>query len=697
MKDVALSVYDNGYAVSKYDYSFRFSEQDDALILQLEYNCDIYAKATVEKLLKHYEHLLLQLIENPKAAIKQIDYLLPEDKTQLLGYFNVGIQYPSDGKTLVDLFEQQVELHPEATAILFEEEKWTYAELNSYSNQLAHFLKDEKNIKVNDLVGILVKRSEYLIAAILGIMKAGAAYVPIEINNPIKRIQYIAKDTQVKCLIVEDPDQFPIPFCDIVSSTDMEKLANFPNTNLPQTVGENDLAYVIYTSGSTGQPKGVGVSHKGVVNRQSWMWDYYQMDTNDVFLLKASYTFDVSVSEIFLPLSFGAKFVLCPEEAIFDASLLVETIAKFGVTTLHFVPSMLQAFLQGIIPKEEGLNSLKRVLSGGEELRRETVRLYHELIDVPLYNLYGPTEASIDICHTKVEVQDESISIGKPIANAKCYVLDEYQQLVPQGAWGEIAISGIPLAEGYLNQPQLTHERFITLDLAGQPEKVYLTGDLGKWLPEGKLICGGRKDKQIKLRGQRIELAEIEECLLCYRGIEEVVVRLKKDHYQEDCLVAYWVGVQDINEILLKTYLLEHLPSQMIPSYFLYLEKLPLSNSGKLDDKRLPEVNETTTVTDQTDYVAPSTEIESILVGFMENTLGRKPIGVRDNFFKIGGNSLKAARFFQRVNTEMPGAMQMSDMFVYSNIESLAKHITALENLENSEKDEIKNFKKITI
>ena len=697
IKDVTLAIYDNGYSVSKYDYSFRFAEKNDALVLQLEYNCDIYAKTTVEKLLKHYENLLLQLIENPKAPIKQIDYLLPEDKTQLQSYFNVGIQYPSDGKTLVDLFEQQVELQPEATALLFGGKKWTYAELNAFSNQLAHFLKDEKNIKVNDLVGILMNRSEYLIAAILGIMKAGGAYVPIETKNPIKRIQYIVEDTQVKCLIVEDLDQFPISFCDIVSPEDMEKLANFSNTNLSQAVGENDLAYVIYTSGSTGLPKGVGVSHKGVVNRQSWMWDYYEMDTNDVFLLKASYTFDVSVSEIFLPLSFGAKFVLCPEEAIFDTSLLVETISKFGVTTLHFVPSMLQAFLQGIIPKEEGLNSLKRILSGGEELRRETVRLYYELIDVPLYNLYGPTEASIDICHTKVEVQDESISIGKPITNAKCYVLDKYQQLVPQGVWGEIAIAGIPLAEGYLNQPQLTNERFIILDLVGQPEKVYLTGDLGKWLPEGKLICGGRKDKQVKLRGQRIELAEIEECLLRYKGIEEVVVRLKKDHYQEDCLVVYWVGVQDIDETLLKTYLLEHLPSQMIPSYFLNIEKLPLSNSGKLDDKRLPEINERNGVTNQADYVAPSTEIELILVGFMENILGRKPIGVHDNFFKIGGNSLKAARFFQRVNAEMPGVMQMSDIFVFSNIESLAKNITELGNQENNEDKEIKNFKRITI
>jgi amino acid adenylation domain-containing protein len=697
LKDVELSAYDNGYAVSKYDYSFRFAEQDDALMLQLEYNCDIYTKATVERLLNHYKQFLDQLLENPKAPIKQIDYLLPEDKTELYRNFNIGVKYPSDGKTLIELFEQQVALQPEATALLFGEKQWTYAELNAFSNQLAHFLKDEKNIKPRDLVGVLMNRSEYLVAALLGIMKAGAAYVPIETNNPINRIQYIVKDTAVKCLIVENPDQFPVPFCDIVSSADMARLTNFSNTNLPHAIGENDLAYVIYTSGSTGQPKGVAVSHKGVVNRQSWMWDYYKMNINDVFLLKASYTFDVSVSEIFVPLSFGAKFALCPEEAIFDTSLMVETIAKYGVTTLHFVPSMLQTFLQGILPKEEGLTSLKRVLSGGEELRRETVRLYYELIDAPLYNLYGPTEASIDICHTKVEVEDEYISIGKPITNAKCYILDEHQQLVPQGVWGEIAIAGVPVAMGYLNRPELTHERFVTLAIAGEPERVYLTGDLGKYLPDGSLFCGGRKDKQVKLRGQRIELAEIEEYLLGYDGIEEVAVRLKKDAYEENCLVAYWVGVQNMDEISLKAYLLRHLPGQMIPNYFIHMEKLPLSNSGKLDDKQLPGVHEIANENGQTNYVAPSTELEVLLVEIMENILGQKPIGVHDNFFKIGGNSLKAARFFQRVNTEMPGALQMSDMFMYSNVESLAKHITELEDQEKPEEEEIKNFKKITI
>lgn len=701
LQDVDLSFYDNGYAVSKYDYSFRFTEQEQNLTLQLEYNCDIYAKQTVEKLMKHYEYMLLQLTENQQIPIKRIDYLLPEDKEKLFARFST-FNYDSKGKTLVNLFEEQVALNPEATALLFGGRSWTYSELNTYSNQLAHFLKEEKNVKVNDLVGILMHRSEYLIVSILGILKAGAAYVPIETNNPVERIKYIAKDTNVKCLIVEDASQFPEPFCDLISPADMAKLVNYSNTNLPPIATENDLAYVLYTSGSTGQPKGVAVSHKGVVNRQSWMWDFYEMNTNDVFLLKASYSFDVSVSEIFVPLSFGCKFALCPEEAIFDPSLMVETIRRYRVTTLHFVPSMLQAFLQGILPEEEGLSSLKRVLSGGEELRRETVRHYYQLINAPLYNLYGPTEASIDICHTEVKPEDELISIGKPIANAKCYILDDYRQLVPDGAWGEIAIAGIPLAQGYLNNPELTDANFVTLEIEGKPEKVYLTGDLGRWLPEGKIICGGRKDKQVKLRGQRIELGEIEEQLLQYEGIEEVAVRLKKDHYQEDCLVAYWVGETSIEEDTVKAFLLKQLPSQMIPNYFVNLDILPHSSSGKVNDKQLPEISETHVAEQQTNYIPPSTEIETMLVEIMENILGRKPIGVQDNFFKIGGNSLKAARFFQRVNTRIPGAMQMSDMFMYSNIESLAKHIEEFESHENQEDtpdgdEEIQNFKKITI
>ncbi|MGB5930265.1 MAG: amino acid adenylation domain-containing protein [Cyclobacteriaceae bacterium] len=703
---LSLEPYRSDYIISKYDYSFRFAEKDNTIKLYLEYNQDIYSEQTVSQLLRHYQNLLEVLLEKPYKSVWLADYLSSEDKKRLVSeYNNNQAVYPQAGETLSGLFEKQARKTPEAIALYDRDARISYARLDEMSNQVANYLIATQEVKPGDLVGIRMSRTHQMVAVIFGILKAGAAYVPIEINTPEERAIYILKDTHVKCLFTEATDDFSVDCCPVISAEQLQEIATCPATPVSSAVTWDALAYVMFTSGSTGNPKGVAVPHKGLVNRQLFVTSQYDLSAEDIFLLKASYAFDVSASELFMPLSIGAGLVLSSDEAIVDPQLMLRQIKHYEVTVLHFVPSMLHAFLHGIDPEDELPSCLRYIFSAGEELGIETVRRHYRLFpDTRLYNCYGPTETCVDMTQILTSPDDEFLTIGTPIPNTTCYILDEYRELVPERVVGEIAIGGQCLADGYLNQPELTEEKFIYKDFNGnEPERIYLSGDLGAMLPGGQIVFRGRKDKQIKLRGQRIELGEIESELLRQPGISRAAVRLKEDRYGEKVLAAYYTSTGQSGEADIKNSLIRRLPAYMVPAYYIKLADLPYTKNGKLNEKLLPDIGELEADGPADNYIAPDSETEKLLVNIMEEVLGKRPIGIRDNFFRIGGNSLKAARFFNQVNRHIEGALQMSDLFVYDNIESLATHIDQRQTKSElsapgaTDDSDVKAFKKISI
>jgi len=454
------------------------------------------------------------------------------DKHKLLVEFNnTEIDFPQDA-TLLDLFDIQVERNPDKTAVVFKNKEFTYAELNHRANQLSDYLRTNYDVNPDHLICMKLERSERMIITILGILKSGGAYVPIDPGYPKARIEYIEKDSG--CSVIIDEDEF--------STFEREK-DQYSEENRPSSLLPGNLAYVIYTSGSTGQPKGCMLEHRGVINRIEWMWNKYNFTENDVILQKTTNTFDVSVWELFMPLCWGAKMVLCEPEDISSPDRIIKLIKTQKVTCLHFVPSMLNTFMRigfGNTELKRDLASLKRVITSGEALSVESVKRWYGKLDIVIQNLYGPTEASVDVTYFETSKDDEIIPIGKPIDNTQIYILDNNRMLTPIGEMGEICIGGVGLARGYLNKPELTAEKFVPNPFR-KGDRIYKTGDLGRFLPDGNVEYMGRKDDQVKVRGFRIELGEIESVLEKHELIDEVVVLAKEDGKGDKELIMYYV------------------------------------------------------------------------------------------------------------------------------------------------------------
>jgi amino acid adenylation domain-containing protein/FkbM family methyltransferase len=703
MKDVKIRPCQlSKYAIAKFDLSFRFTYQDNGGIqLNLEYNSDLFDSDRIEYMGKHFIQLLDNLLQTPEKSINSHQMLsLSELKRITEEYNNTEAVYPAD-ETIVSLFETQVAQTPHALAFQFEDVRLNYQELNELSNRLANYLRTTFSIHPNDRIALKMERSERMMIALLGILKAGAAYVPIDPTYPQERIEYMLSDANVKCLLLNDPSDSTLSV-PIVTEKDWEAIEQHPSSNPQSVICPQNLAYVLYTSGTTGTPKGVLLEHRGIVNRLAWQWQAYGFTNEDVIFQKTPYVFDVSAWELFMPLCFGGSLVMCRAEVASDPVLLMDCIERYRITTTHFVPGMLQVFLQSLeVEDKQKLISLKRIIASGEALLPETVRLHHAKIGIPLYNLYGPTEASIDVSHYTTNIEDIVVPIGKPIWNTRLYILDPSLQPVAEGLWGQIAIGGTGLAQGYLNKPELTQQKFVEITVEkGIIQRVYLTGDIGRWFHRGNIEYKGRQDTQVKLRGQRIELGEIENTLLKHNLIKSVAVALKKDASGDSFIVAYIVAImvgndkQQLQEQLIKL-VSQFLPAYMMPSSFEFLDQLPVSINGKINYKALPEpVN----MIVGEEYMAPSNEMEKHLISLLEEVMGRKPIGVRDHFFQIGGNSLKAARFFKRINTQFPGLVKMSDLFVFDTVEALSQHILSqTEPVEEVVEKETVPFRRISI
>ncbi|WP_412462129.1 amino acid adenylation domain-containing protein [Pseudomonas sp. SC11] len=586
------------------------------------------------------------LEQRPESPLAQLQVLEPHERRRLLVEFNDTAADYDLTQTVHGLFEAQVVRTPARIAVRAEQAALSYDELNAEANRLAHHLM-ALGVRPDDRVAICVERGLSMVVGLLAILKAGGAYVPVDPDYPVERIRHMLTDSAPTAVLGHAATrallaEFDVPLLDL----DLPIWRELPCDN-PEVAGltPEHLAYVIYTSGSTGLPKGVMNEHRGVVNRLLWTQDAYGLGAEDVVLQKTPFSFDVSVWEFFWPLQTGAQLVMARFGGHRDPQYLRQVIAERSVTTLHFVPSMLDVFLAF---GDAEPAQLKRVLCSGEALPGSLVRRFKaQLPSVELHNLYGPTEAAVDVsawhCAEPLAQTPDNTPIGKPIANTTLYVLDAQGQPVPQGVAGELYIGGVQVARGYLNRDDLSAERFIDDPFGTRPgARLYRTGDLARHLADGTLEYLGRNDDQVKIRGLRIELGEIQACLTRVPGIQEAVV-LAVDQR----LVAYYTGTVQALDTLRQT-LARQLPAFMVPALFVHLAALPLSPNGKLDRKALPAAS----VPDERPYEAPEGDTEQLLAALWAELLGVQQVGRHDNFFELGGHSLLAVTLTARLRQE---------------------------------------------
>ncbi|WP_226342265.1 non-ribosomal peptide synthase/polyketide synthase [Pseudomonas aeruginosa] len=643
----------------------------ETLELHYSYSRQAFDEAAIECLAERLERLLLGMCENPGASLGELDSLAAAERYQLLeGWNATAAEYPLQ-RGVHRLFEEQVERTPTAPALAFGEERLDYAELNRRANRLAHALI-ERGVGADRLVGVAMERSIEMVVALMAILKAGGAYVPVDPEYPEERQAYMLEDSGVQLLLSQS--HLKLPLAQGVQRIDLDQadawLENHAENNPGIELNGENLAYVIYTSGSTGKPKGAGNRHSALSNRLCWMQQAYGLGVGDTVLQKTPFSFDVSVWEFFWPLMSGARLVVAAPGDHRDPAKLVALINREGVDTLHFVPSMLQAFLQD--EDVASCTSLKRIVCSGEALPADAQQqVFAKLPQAGLYNLYGPTEAAIDVTHwTCVEEGKDAVPIGRPIANLACYILDGNLEPVPVGVLGELYLAGRGLARGYHQRPGLTAERFVASPFVAG-ERMYRTGDLARYRADGVIEYAGRIDHQVKLRGLRIELGEIEARLLEHPWVREAAV-LAVDGRQ---LVGYVVLESeggDWREVL-AAHLAASLPEYMVPAQWLALERMPLSPNGKLDRKALPKIEAEDGLGE---YVAPASEPERQLAAIWADVLGRERVGVTDNFFALGGDSIVS---IQVVSRARQAGLQLSprDLFQLQNIRKLAERCSA--------------------
>ncbi|MFW0739616.1 amino acid adenylation domain-containing protein [Flavobacterium sp. T12S277] len=636
--------------VSQFDLSFLFSEKEGQLNLHIEYNTDIYEAEFVARLADHLDTFLTEAIQNPEQKVATVNYLSKAETTQLLEDFNdTAIAYPKD-HTMVDLFVFQAEKTPEQIALVTDAKSFTYQELDEISNELSHYLLSNYNLAIEDLVGVKLDRSEWLPIALLAVLKSGCAYVPIDPNYPAQRIAYIEQDS--KCKITID-DNFITAF----------KQAAPISKSLPKvSFGADNLAYIIYTSGSTGKPKGVMITHQNGVAMLCWSQREFSDTDFDILYAVTSHCFDLSVYEFFYPWSIGKQIRLLP-----NGLAIGEYINSDKKVLINTVPSVIHSHIEKGVSFENaaGIN-----LAG--EAFPVSIANHFAASGIAVRNLYGPSEDTTYSSYYRVEgTYESSVPIGKALDNTQFYILSEALALQPVGVIGEICISGDGLSRGYLYQPELTAEKFITNPF-NESTKLYKTGDLGKWLPDGTIAYIGRKDSQVKIRGHRVELGEIEQVLQSQQDIDQCVV-VTATVQGDPVIVSYLVSTTVVDKQQLRLSLGRELPDYMLPSYYVFLDKFPLTPNGKIDKKALPPVSQADVI--QLEYIAPIDEIEAKLVDIWQDILKLDRIGTTDNFFELGGNSLKATVLINRINRAFDTRFSIQDLYEAQEIKGVSKKL----------------------
>ncbi|AHJ31215.1 non-ribosomal peptide synthetase [Nodularia spumigena CS-584] len=677
LPDISLTpeIIDRG--TSKFDLSVSAWQTKKGLKGFWEYNSDLFASDTIRRMIGHFQTLLAAIVKDPQEKVRDLPLLTESERHQLLvEWNNTHTDYPQD-KCLHQLFEEQVEKTPDAVAVVFENQQLTYQQLNSRANQLAHYLQS-LGVKPDTLVGLCVERSLEMAIGVLGILKAGGAYLPIDPEYPPERVSFMLEDAQVSLLLSQKSllNQLPLDNqanpCQIIC-LDQETF-NLALTENPSLQSQPDhLAYVIYTSGSTGRPKGVMIEHSAIVNLSLTWAKTFQVQNHSRLLQFGSFSFDLSVAEITTAFVTGACLYLANKETLLPSQSLVDFLTANKITHSFLSPSALS-----VLPKAS-LPDLQCLTVGGEACTTELVNQWGT--KRRFYNCYGPTESTVTATIFLCQPNGKKPPIGKPLSNLRIYILDAHHQPLPPGIPGELCIAGVGLARGYLNRPETTAEKFITIDIFGQVERIYKTGDLARWGADGNIEYLGRIDNQVKIRGFRIELGEVETALNRNPDIRTSCVIAREDIPGQKQLVAYVVPDQHCTVTIgeLRQYLKEKLPEYMVPHAFVILESLPVTPNGKIDRRALPAPDSRDGL--EVSFVAPRNQTEKILAQIWAEVLRVKQVGIYDNFFELGGDSILSIQILAKAK-QAGLQLTLKQLFAHQAIAQLAAVAGTVKTIE---------------
>ncbi|QVR65982.1 non-ribosomal plipastatin synthetase PpsC [Bacillus subtilis subsp. subtilis] len=663
----------NGHQTSKFDLTLYAQEQPRGLLtFQMEFSTDLYKKKTIEKWLQYFNNMLLSIIKDNKAALGTINILNEDEAHYLIHELNrTKIDYPRN-ETISRLFEMQAEQTPNAVAIVSDTQVFTYEDLNSWANQIASVLQI-KGVGPDSVVALLTGRTPELIAGMLGILKAGGAYLPIDSNLPVERIAYMLSDSRAALLLQSEKTEKRLLGieCEQIIIEDIQKQGEAKNVE--SSAGPHSLAYIIYTSGSTGKPKGVMIEQRSVI-RLVKNSNYITFTPEDRLLMTSSIGFDVGSFEIFGPLLNGAALHLSDQQTFLDSHQLKRYIEHQGITTIWLTSSLFNHLTE---QNEQTFSQLKHLIIGGEALSPSHVnRIRNVCPEVSIWNGYGPTEnTTFSTCLHIQKTYELSIPIGRPVGNSTAFILNQWGVLQPVGAVGELCVGGDGVARGYLGRPDLTKEKFVPHPFA-PGDRLYRTGDLARWLSDGTIEYVGRIDDQVKVRGYRVELGEIETALRQIDGVKEAAVLARTAQTGSKELFGYISVKAGTNAEQVRSLLARSLPNYMIPAYIIEMETLPLTSNGKLNRKALPEPD----VASKQTYIPPRNELEEQLALIWQEVLGIQRIGIEDSFFELGGDSIKALQVSARLG-RYGLSLQVSDLFRHPKIKDLSPFIRKSERI----------------
>jgi len=677
------------YVIAKRDLSCFMDDSGSTIEGIFNFATSLYDRLTIERMVSHYLLVLEQMVDNKDRLIKDYKLLSQTEFQQIIIDWNkTDVDYPKE-KTIHQLFEEQVVKTPDSIAVVFEEQKLTYAELNIKSNQLARYLQSQITINPDTLIGLCLDRSLEMIIGILGILKAGGAYVPLDPKYPEERIKYILEDTNTSLVLTQSYLIENIRKITTIDIIDLESgcYSDKGKTNILIKNGTSNLAYVIYTSGTTGKPKGVMVSHQAVNNYNNWIYSHNCYSKANIIDCSSSFSFDATVNVLITPLCHGQQVILCTEVVKKDINLFLDHVNRKKIELIKITPSYLSNLLSHTRAYGQ-IEYLKCIILGGEKANKVDIQEFIGLNpEIEILHHYGPTETTvgvtsfIDFTNNTLLDNISRIPIGKISSNNQAYVLDKNNAPVPIGVTGELHIGGAGLARGYLNRPELTAQKFIPNPFITEEAKtkgytkLYKTGDLVRWLPDGNLDYIGRNDHQVKIRGYRIELGEIESVIKSIDEIKQVCV-LVKEKNDNRYLVAYFVlekSTELKNDLILRKLSIQ-LPDYMLPDAFVQLEKFPLTINGKLDHRLFPNYE----FTNEETYLAPSTKLDIKLSSIWQEVLKLGKVGMSDDFFRIGGNSILAIKLSHKISENLDIQIAIADIFKYRTIQELSNYISNL-------------------
>jgi surfactin family lipopeptide synthetase A len=663
---------------------FSFERNGEVIDGAIKYNSAVYQRATIERIITHYQNLLISAVDNVNLKIKALNMISEKERKRILYEFNdKKVDFPKE-YTIHHLVERNAEAYGEKTAVLDRNQRISYRELNQKANRLARKLK-ANGVARDRFAAIAMDRSIGMVISILATWKAGGAYIPVDLSYPGERIRYILENSRPEVLLTQSGEmefKYQDYFNGKVINVESCEIAEYDSANLNDYVDINDLAYVIYTSGSTGNPKGAMIEHLGMMNHIYAKINELGITEDSIIAQNASYCFDISVWQFFAALTTGGTTVIYPDDTVLEPGKLLTGIIKNKITIMEVVPSYLAAMLDNLDEEPKRLEDVEYLVVTGEELKSELVgRWFGKYQTIKLVNAYGPTEAADDITHYIMSQTPKTgkISIGRPLPNLNIYIVDENMNLCPVSVKGEICVSGIGVGRGYLNDREKTGSVFLEDPFSGEAGvRLYKTGDFGRWMADGCLDFMGRKDFQVKIRGFRIETGEIEKRLLEHPKVKEAVVIDKANSGREAYLCAYSVLYEDVAVAELKDFLSNRLPAYMIPAYFIKLPKLPLNSNGKLDRKSLPEPDDI--LSDHNLYEAARNRTDQALADIWNNILNLEKVGINENFFDIGGHSLKATLLAARIHKEFKKTIPLDIIFKSPTIKQISDYIDNCRN-----------------